>query len=113
MHIGVHPKPATAIEGMNMTRIRVEGFTISLDGYAAGPQQSLHNPLGMGGTELHQWLWPTRTFQHNLFGAEGGATGIDDDFAARGFENVGAWILGRNMFSPDRGAWLDLDWKGW
>lgn len=96
-----------------MTRIRVEGFTISLDGYAAGPNQSLDNPLGIGGTELHQWLWPTRTFQKNLFGAEGGSTGIDDDFAARGFQNVGAWVLGRNMFSPDRGAWLDSNWKGW
>ncbi len=96
-----------------MTRVRVEGFTLSLDGFAAGPNQSLENPLGVGGTELHQWLFPTRTFQRKLFGAEGGTTGLDDDFAARGFENVGAWILGRNMFGPVRGPWPDLAWKGW
>jgi dihydrofolate reductase len=95
-----------------MTRVRVEGFTISLDGYGAGPNQSLDNPLGEGGTELHQWLFPTRTFQRALFGQDG-TTGVDDDFAARGFHNVGAWILGRNMFSPHRGPWTDMDWKGW
>jgi len=95
-----------------MTRVRVEGFTISLDGYGAGPNQSLNNPLGEGGTELHQWLFPTRTFQRALFGQDG-TTGVDDDFAARGFHNVGAWILGRNMFSPDRGPWADFSWKGW
>ena len=78
-----------------MTRVRVEGFTISLDGYGAGPNQDIRNPLGVGGTDLHQWLVPTRTFQRTLFGADGGTTGIDDDFAARGFKNVGAWILGR------------------
>ncbi|MPM79091.1 hypothetical protein SDC9_126122 [bioreactor metagenome] len=96
-----------------MTRVRVDGFTISLDGYGAGPDQDLDNPLGVGGTELHQWLVPTRTFQRALFGKEGGTTGIDDDFAARGFENVGAWILGRNMFGPIRGAWPDESWQGW
>jgi dihydrofolate reductase len=96
-----------------MTRVRVEGFTISLDGYGAGPDQDIHNPLGVGGTELHQWLFPTRTIQQNLFGKEGGTTGVDDEFAARGFENVGAWILGRNMFSPVRGPWVDMSWKGW
>lgn len=95
-----------------MTRVRVEGFTISLDGYGAGPNQSLNNPLGEGGTELHQWLIPTRTFQQALFGQDG-TTGVDDDFAARGFHNVGAWILGRNMFSPHRGPWTDMGWKGW
>ena len=83
---------------MKTTRVRVEGFTISLDGYGAGPNQDIRNPLGVGGTDLHQWLVPTRTFQRTLFGADGGTTGIDDDFAARGFKNVGAWILGRNMF---------------
>ena len=88
-----------------MTRVRVEGFTISLDGYGAGPNQDIRNPLGVGGTDLHQWLVPTRTFQRTLFGADGGTTGIDDDFAARGFKNVGAWILGRNMFGPIRGSW--------
>lgn len=96
-----------------MTRVRVESFTISLDGYGAGPSQDINNPLGIGGTELHQWAFPTRTFQQNLFGADSGTTGIDDDFAARGFKNVGAWILGRNMFGPVRGPWPDLSWKGW
>jgi dihydrofolate reductase len=70
-------------------------------------------PLGVGGTDLHQWLVPTRTFQRTLFGADGGTTGIDDDFAARGFKNVDAWILGRNMFGPIRGSWPDMNWKGW
>jgi dihydrofolate reductase len=96
-----------------MTRVRVESFTVSLDGYGAARQQSLEQPLGAGGTGLHQWLLPTRTFQRTLFGADGGSTGIDDDFAARGFSNVGAWILGRNMFGPVRGAWPNGDWKGW
>lgn len=96
-----------------MARVRVEGFTVSLDGYGAGPDQDLANPLGVGGTELHQWLIPTRTFQRALFGQDGGSTGVDDDFAARGFRNVGAWILGRNMFGPVRGPWPDDQWKGW
>ncbi|MBV8656984.1 MAG: dihydrofolate reductase [Burkholderiales bacterium] len=96
-----------------MTRVRVAGFTLSLDGYGAGPNQDLNNPLGIGGTELHQWLVPTRTFQQALFGNDGGTTGLDDDFAARGFQNVGAWILGRNMFGPIRGDWPDESWKGW
>lgn len=95
-----------------MTRVRVEGFTISLDGYGAGPDQDLNHPLGVGGTELHQWLFPTRTFQRALFGKDG-TTGVDDDFAARGFQNVGVWILGRNMFGPIRGDWPDMNWKGW
>ena len=96
-----------------MTRVRVEGFTISLDGYGAGPNQDMNHPLGIGGPALHQWLFPTRTLQRNLFGKDGGTTGVDDDFAVRGFENIGAWILGRNMFSPDRGPWADMSWKGW
>jgi dihydrofolate reductase len=91
----------------------VASFSISLDGYGAGPDQDLANPLGVGGTDLHQWVFPTRTLQRALFGKDDGTTGVDDDFAARGFENLGAWILGRNMFSPDRGRWRDLDWKGW
>lgn len=95
-----------------MTRVRVEGFTLSLDGYGAGPDQALDQPLGIGGTDLHQWLFPTRTLQRALFGQDG-TTGVDDDFAARGFRDIGAWILGRNMFSPDRGPWPDLNWKGW
>lgn len=96
-----------------MTRVRVEGFTLSLDGYGAGPNQDIGNPLGVGGTDLHRWLVPTRTFQRALFGNDSGTTGIDDDYAARGFRNVGAWILGRNMFGPVRGPWPDEDWKGW
>jgi dihydrofolate reductase len=95
-----------------MTRVRVEGFTISLDGYGAGPSQDFDHPLGVGGTDLHQWFVPTRTFQRT-HGTGDGTTGIDDDFAARGFENVGAWILGRNMFGPIRGPWPDLNWRGW
>ena len=95
-----------------MARVRVEGFTISLYGYGAGRNQDIDNPLGVGGTELHQWLFPTRTFQRALFGKDGTA-GVDDDFAARGFRNVGAWILGRNMFGPIRGSWPDMAWKGW
>ncbi len=96
-----------------MTRVRVESFTISLDGYGAGPSQGIDNPLGVGGTDLHQWAFPTRTFQRTLFGADGGTTGIDEAFAARGFANIGAWILGRNMFGPIRGPWPDLSWRGW
>jgi dihydrofolate reductase len=96
-----------------MAQVRVESFTISLDGYGAGRSQDLEHPLGLGGTELHQWALPTRTFQRMVFGADGGSTGLDEDFAARGFRNVGAWILGRNMFGPIRGQWPGMDWKGW
>lgn len=95
-----------------MSRLRVNSFTISIDGYGAGPHQDLENPLGIGGTALHGWAFATRTFQ-KMFGSDGGATGVDDDFAARGFANVGAWIIGRNMFGPIRGAWPDDQWKGW
>jgi dihydrofolate reductase len=95
-----------------VSKLRVQAFAISLDGYGAGPDQSLDNPLGAGGTALHEWVFPTRTFQQ-MFGAEGGTTGPDDDFAARGFANIGAWIMGRNMFGPVRGPWPDDAWKGW
>lgn len=95
-----------------MTKVRVESFTISLDGYGAGPNQDINNPLGVGGKELHQWFIPTNTFQRT-HGAGEGTTGVDDDIAARGFKNIGAWILGRNMFGPIRGPWPDLNWKGW
>jgi dihydrofolate reductase len=95
-----------------MSNLRVQCFSVSLDGYGAGPDQSLDNPLGVGGTALHGWLFPTRTFQH-MCGKDGGTTGIDDDFAARGFDRIGAWILGRNMFGPVRGQWPDDTWKGW
>lgn len=96
-----------------MSRVRVEGFTLSLDGFGAGPDQDVHQPLGVGGGALHQWLLPTRTFQRSLFGKDAGTTGLDDDFAARGLRNVGAWILGRNMFGPVRGDWAGSDWQGW
>jgi len=95
-----------------MTRLRVHSFSISLDGYGAGPDQSLENPLGVGGMALHEWFFPTRTFKR-MHGNGDGTTGIDDDFAARGFSNIGAWILGRNMFGPVRGPWPDENWKGW
>ena len=93
--------------------LRVESLTLSLDGYGAGPDQDVDNPLGVGGAALHGWAFNTRTFQRELFGSDGGESGIDDDFAARGFRNVGAWILGRNMFGPVRGPWLDERWRGW
>lgn len=96
-----------------MGKLRVNSFSISLDGFGAGPDQDINNPLGVGGMELHQWAMPTRTFQERVLGAEGGTTGMDDDFAARGFSNLGAWILGRNMFGPVRGPWPDMNWKGW
>lgn len=96
-----------------MTMVRVESLTVSLDGYLAGPDQSLENPLGIGGTELHTWAFSTRTFQEKVLGSDGGATGVDDEIAARGFRNIGAWILGRNMFGPIRGPWPDDEWKGW
>lgn len=95
-----------------MTRLRVNCFSISLDGYGAGPGQDLANPLGVGGMALHQWAFATRTFKQ-MFGSDDGSTGSDDDFAARGMANIGAWILGRNMFGPIRGSWLDEKWRGW
>ena len=96
-----------------MSKVRVDCFAVSLDGYGAGPRQSLENPLGEGGTALHQWFFPTRTFQSTLFGKEEGTTGLDDDYARQGMANLGAWILGRNMFGPIRGEWPDEAWKGW
>ncbi len=93
-------------------RLRVHCFSISLDGFGAGPTQNLKNPLGVGGEALHDWFLPTRTFKQ-MVGEEGGTIGIDEDFAARGLQNIGAWILGRNMFGPVRGEWPDDMWKGW
>lgn len=98
--------------GMKMTRVRVESFSISLDGYGAGPDQGVENPLGVGGEDLHDWIVSTRSWRQ-MHGKEGGMGGIDDDFAVRGTKNVGAWILGRNMFGPIRGPWPDMNWKGW
>lgn len=97
-----------------MSKLRVESFTISLDGFGAGPDQSLQNPLGVGGTALHGWAFSTRTFQKKVLGKDDGATeGVDETFAQRGFTNIGAWILGRNMFGPVRGPWPDESWRGW
>jgi len=95
-----------------MAKLRVHCFAVSLDGYGAGPNQDLGNPLGVGGIALHEWVFATRTFRQ-MHGSDGGTTGIDNDFAARGFDNVGAWIMGRNMFGPVRGPWPDDSWKGW
>lgn len=95
-----------------MSKLRVASFSMSIDGFSAGPNQSLENPLGIGGLALHEWAFPTATFQR-MHGNGAGTTGIDNDFAARGFSNIGAWILGRNMFGPIRGPWPDDRWKGW
>jgi dihydrofolate reductase len=95
-----------------MSRLRIHAFSVSLDGYGAGADQGLEHPLGRGGEALHAWLLPTRTFRR-LSGADGGTTGVDDEYAARGFDHIGAWILGRNMFGPVRGPWPDESWRGW
>jgi dihydrofolate reductase len=95
-----------------MTRFRVNAFGISADGFGAGAEQSLDNPMGVGGLAMHGWAFETKTFRA-MHGGEGGSTGVDEEFAARSFENVGAWILGRNMFGPVRGSWGDESWKGW
>jgi dihydrofolate reductase len=96
-----------------MGRVRVSCFSVSLDGFGAGPNQTLENPLGERGTELHNWFFPTKTVQKTVFGQDGGTTGIDNDLAERSFDNVGAWIMGRNMFGPVRGEWPDESWQGW
>lgn len=95
-----------------MSRLRVNCFSMSVDGFGAGPGQSLENPMGMGGMDLHQWVFPTRTFQR-MVGNDAGTVGVDEQFAVRGMDNLGAWILGRNMFGPVRGAWPDDSWQGW
>jgi dihydrofolate reductase len=95
-----------------MAKLRVQCFGISLDGFGAGPDQDLANPLGIGGPAIFEWFFGTRTFQSMHANGEG-STGLDDAFAVRGFANIGAWILGRNMFGPVRGPWLDDEWKGW
>ena len=103
-----------------MTKLRVNAFSISIDGYGAGLDQALENPMGVGGMALHKWVFGTKTFQKMTGHATESPTSdkalredVDDRFAARGFENLGAWIMGRNMFTPSRGAWPDDDWKGW
>ncbi len=94
-----------------MSKLRVSCYAISIDGYGAGPDQSLENPMGVGGMGLHKWVLGTKSFRAT-HGGEGGSTGADDDFATRGMDNLGAWIIGRNMFTPYRGEWT-YDWKGW
>jgi dihydrofolate reductase len=95
-----------------MAKVKVQAFTISIDGFGAGPDQSVQAPLGVGGEELHKWLVGTHTFR-NMYGNSEGTEDIDDSFAKRSFENLGAWIMGRNMFGPVRGPWPDETWKGW
>lgn len=95
------------------SKVRVAGFSVSIDGFGAGPSQSQDAPMGVGGTALHEWAFHTRTARSKIFGEQGGDTGVDDDFMAAGFDNVGAWIIGRNMFGPVRGPWPDDEWKGW
>jgi dihydrofolate reductase len=96
-----------------MSKLKVACFSVSIDGFGAGRDQDLANPLGIGGPELFQWFFPTHTFNAMHGDKTGGSTGIDDGFAARAFDNIGAWILGRNMFGPIRGDWPDDAWKGW
>jgi dihydrofolate reductase len=96
-----------------MSRVRVASFAVSIDGFGAGPDQSLEHPLGIGGPALHEWAFPTHTLRQRVFGQDGGTRGVDDAFIARGFDNVGAWILGRNMFGTVRGPWPDESWRGW
>jgi len=93
-------------------RVKVAGFALSLDGFGAGPEQSLQDPLGKHGTELHRWFFGTKTFRA-MFGQEGGSDGVDERFAHRSMDGFGAFILGRNMFGPIRGEWPDENWKGW
>ena len=95
-----------------MGKVRVAAFSISLDGFGAGPRQDLDNPLGVRGFELHAWFQNTEVFK-KMYGQSGGTQGIDNDFALQSFENIGAWILGRNMFGPVRGPWEGDSWKGW
>ncbi len=95
-----------------MSKLRVHDFAVSLDGYGAGPNQGIDTPLGEQGTRLHEWVFETRTFR-SLQGLEGGETGVDDDFIAEGFTDIGATIMGRNMFGPIRGNWPGESWKGW
>lgn len=95
-----------------MSKVKVTAFSVSLDGYGAGPDQSTKEPLGEKGEALHEWMFPTKMFQR-MMGKEGGTEGIDNDFAEKSMENTGAWIMGRNMFGPIRGPWPDNEWKGW
>jgi dihydrofolate reductase len=105
--IGPSPKEA------RMSRLVVRCFSISIDGFGAGPEQSLDNPMGKGGMTLHSWVFKTKSFQEMHGSGGGDADSIDESFAAKGFQNIGAWVLGRNMFGPVRGPWPDHSWRGW
>ena len=96
-----------------MPRLRVHCFAISVDGFGAGPDQDRAHPLGVGAERLHEWFMSTQTFRRMHAAGGDGTTGVDDDFAARGIQNIGAWIIGRNMFGPIRGTWPDESWRGW
>ncbi len=95
-----------------MSRLRVQSFAVSIDGYGAGPSQDLQNPLGVGGPELFEWFFQTRAWRR-MHGYDDGETGVDNEIAEQGLAGIGAWILGRNMFGPVRGPWPDDSWKGW
>jgi len=97
---------------MSKIKVRVAAFSISLDGFGAGPRQDINNPLGIRGLELHAWFFNTEAFK-KMHQQSGGTHGIDNDFGEQSFENVGAWIMGRNMFGPVRGVWKDNTWRGW
>jgi dihydrofolate reductase len=107
-----HRLPIESSRESEMPKVKVAGFSLSLDGYGAGPEQSLDDPLGKRGTELHEWFFPTKTFQA-MVGGDSGTDGIDEDYARRSMAGFGAHILGRNMFGPVRGPWPDDNWKGW
>lgn len=94
-------------------KLRVQSVGVSLDGFAAGPDQSLQNPLGVRGPEIMEWFFHTRMFRATVLGQEGGETGVDNTMAEEGFKDIGAWIIGRNMFGPIRGPWPDESWRGW
>lgn len=96
-----------------MSKVKVAAFSVSMDGFGAGPDQSRENPLGKGGEKFHEWIVPTKMFQKKVMGKEGGTEGADNDFVEKSFENMGAWIMGRNMFGPIRGPWPNGEWKGW
>lgn len=112
MNLNLQGSKALILKKIKMQKLRVESFSISIDGFGAGSNQSLETPLGTGGEDLHEWFIPTKTFQESS-GKDGGTTGVDNDFAERGFTNLGAWIMGRNMFGPVRRPWPAEEWKGW
>jgi dihydrofolate reductase len=103
---------ATGSWAKTMTKVRVAGFSVSVDGFGAGPEQTLDDPLGKRGHELHDWLVGTRMFRA-MTGEPGGSEGVDDQFATRSMAGFGAFIMGRNMFGPIRGEWPDDEWRGW